>query len=614
MALFTVKPATVQKDVAATFTIDYAELATYSAVPAGYYKTTSNWHKVFVRMKHKYSNQKAMLEFTLPSTSADLLLTDAARAGDWELDHLMIRDFDKGEVLLRRADIPNVGDIDFIARSSATHGDIYVPAGGDVTIPSGGKRQYGDFVVEAGGVLRLADGGGITEIEVLETCLINGTIMANNGTHTGGTWNSTSVLGEALSHTVTQKAGGDGGEGEGVNSVVHVEDFEGTIGPWSNVGFAGTVAGTGSALRLDYNTGGQEPRGSSLGFATIPGVTYTVTGNITKVSGSGIAGTVIGAMDGNINTGAAFNSASFINSATYQATGAINFTFVATSTTSSITTQPSADFGVFDLEDIQVEGLTPGGQGGISSAGVREPATGANAAVVGTNGVSVGAGQAYWRWQGATNLATTPDTQTSVVIGAYTYFRDAYNTTSGPFDWYDIYRIENNVVSGNGGGGGRSFQFGALDGDDASETLAGQGAGQDDAAADEYGEDGADSLTASEAGNGGFRGAHGQGLYLKARKIQGTGTIEASGQKGGDGGDGAEYDSGGILYGNGAGGGGAGGDGGYVWLRHMIGTPALTVNVAGGAMGSRGLGGFGSAEAGHGVVGSNGTVDIDTFL
>lgn len=604
MALFTVKPATVQKDVAATFTIDYAELATYSAVPAGYYQNTSNWKNVFVRMKHKYSNQKAMLQFDLPGTSADLLLTDAARAGDWELDHLMIRDFDKGEVLLKRADIPSVGDIDFIARSAATHGDVYVAAGQDVTIPAGGKRQYGDFVVEAGGILRLADGGGITEIEVLETCLVNGTVYANNGKHTGGTWNSVSVLGENLSHTVTQKSGGAGGEGEAGGYTAAQEIVVGPIDSNNWVALFGINAASppGGTGQLHFGFAPSRETAQVMNGLKI-GSTYTVNATLYNKhpADAGVQMRVDGINQQTMSNG--INSFNFVATATSHTLGF----YVFDSTIGNAEQQVDTISWVGDK-------LNDGGAGGNSGVVVREPASGANAAVVGSNGVSVGAGQAYWRWQGATNLATTPDTQTSVVIGQYTYFRDAFNTTSGPFDWYDIYRIDNNTsASGNGGGGGRSGQFGAVDGGDASDSLAGQGAGQDDAAADEYSEDGADSLTASEAGNGGFRGAHGQALYLKARKIQGTGTIEASGQKGGDGGDGAEYDSGGILYGNGAGGGAAGGDGGNVWLRYVTGTPALTINVAGGAQGSRGLGGFGSTEAEHGTVGSSGTLDTATF-
>lgn len=384
------------KGIAATYQIDYNALAAFPEVPAGYYKTVSNWKEVYVRMKHKYSNQNNIVLFKTPSDTAELFCSESARGGEWELESILIRDHDLGEVSLNNTQIPLISNYNFFVQSAATHGDIWVGPGETVVLPTSGKKQYGDFAVEAGGTLELAPGGGITEIEVLENCIINGTIKANKGEHIGGTWNSTSVLSEPLSFSVTQKNGGTGGEGE---------------------------------------------------------------------------------------------------------------------------------------ED---DSLNPGGLGGAH-------------------------------------------------------------------------------FNGNGGGGGRSAQFVALVGGNASTGLAGLGAGQDDLAASTYGEDGAPSLFSSEAGSGGFRGAHGQGLYIKARKILGTGTIEASGQKGGDGGDGAEFMFGPSLYGNAGGGGGAGGDGGKVWLRYQLDSPTLTVNVLAGDKGNRGLGGFGETEAEHGVAGTVGSVDITTW-
>ena len=170
------------------------------------------------------------------------------------------------------------------------------------------------------------------------------------------------------------------------------------------------------------------------------------------------------------------------------------------------------------------------------------------------------------------------------------------------------------ALLGNGGGGGRSGRFGALDGSAATQYQAGLGAGQDDAVAEAYGEDGANSATESEAGSGGFRGSHGQALYLKAERIDGAGVLNFSGSKGGNGGDGAEYLSGGILYANGAGGGGAGGSGGAVWLRYKKGTPALTINVAAGERGSAGANMPDAGQATHGDMGSAGFVSIEQIL
>ena len=106
---------------------------------------------------------------------------------------------------------------------------------------------------------------------------------------------------------------------------------------------------------------------------------------------------------------------------------------------------------------------------------------------------------------------------------------------------------------------------------------------------------------------------HGQAFYLKAKRIDGIGTIDAAGQKGGDGGHGAEYLSEGLLYANGAGGGAAGGCGGSVWLRYEQGTPAITVSVAAGERGTAGTNADGAGLAEHGQAGLVGTVDSVTI-
>jgi hypothetical protein len=391
MALLT-RPANVLKNTAANFVVDLAELAALPGVPAGYYKDTDNWKELFIKVTHTGSSQKSVIRFVLPATTASLLVSDTARAGTWQIESIMIRDFDRGEVTLRRADIPSVGSYDFYVMSPATHGDLLVGNGQTVTIPANATRQYGDIVIDAGGILEVENGGGILTLEALGNCVINGTIKATNGKHTGGVWNKTSPLGESLSHTVTQKAGGNGGAGE--------------------------------------------------------------------------------------------------------------------------------DFG------------GPGGTGGLAAFG-------------------------------------------------------------------------------NGGGGGRSAKFIAQNGNDAIDVSAGAGIAQ--AAADEYGENGLSSTAPANTAGGGFRGSHGQSVYIKAARIQGSGTINASGQKGGNGGNGGEYLSEGELYANGPGGGAAGGDAGNVWLRAKKGTPALTVNVLGGERGTRGVASSGASEAQHGTAGSNGSYSFSLF-
>ena len=199
MALL-LRPANVQKNVAASFTLDLDELAGLSAVPAGYYKNTDNWKEVYVKVKHSTSGQKKDIVFKMPSVVAPLLVSDTARAGVWELQSVMIRDFDRGEVLVDASQIPGAADFNFHVISAATHGDLIVANGQTVTIPANADRQYGDLIVEAGGTLQMGDGGGIAVLDVLGNCIINGLIKGSQGKHTGGTFTKVSPLGETLTH------------------------------------------------------------------------------------------------------------------------------------------------------------------------------------------------------------------------------------------------------------------------------------------------------------------------------------------------------------------------------------------------------------------------------
>jgi len=141
-------------------------------------------------------------------------------------------------------------------------------------------------------------------------------------------------------------------------------------------------------------------------------------------------------------------------------------------------------------------------------------------------------------------------------------------------------------------------------------------------------------------GGGGAAGGSGQGLFLKvAGRLSGTGTIDASGtpgENGGNGGSAAAYYSAG-----GAGGGGAGGGGGTVVIRVHgdISTAQLTtlpvqVNTGAGAGGTGGAGGggytfysrdrvfqilyftdsfYGSGGGGNGDSGSPGLTDVQSY-
>jgi len=499
MALF-LRPANVQKNIAATFTLDLAELAALPVVPAGYYKDISNWKEIFVKVKNVNSDQNVIIHYKLPSNQAPLLVSDTARAGVWEIYSILIRDYDRGEVVVHKQDIPDQSDYNFYVVSAATHGDLIVTNGMEVVLPANGTRQYGDVIIDAGGVVRLADGGGILELDVLGNCIINGTILANNGKHTGGTWSKTSVLGENLVHTVIQKAGGNGGDGEGISAISSLSKSV-----WSHneitYNFLKNTAGIYGISEEEFN---------SIAIGTNINITSLYVG---------------GTSHGQIIS----KSETYDN---LEETYFYSFEISVEPVDQTLFNQQS-NFGGGLTFEFEIAALSPGGTGGLAAFG-------------------------------------------------------------------------------NGGGGGRSAKFIAQAGGDAIDIYAGQGVAQA-VVADEYGENGVHSTAPVNTAGGGFRGAHGQALYIKAARIQGTGTINASGQKGGDGGNGGEYLADGELWANGAGGGAAGGDGGKIWLRAKKGTPVLSINVQGGERGARGVASPGSTEAGHGQNGSPGVYDFQLF-
>ena len=169
-------------------------------------------------------------------------------------------------------------------------------------------------------------------------------------------------------------------------------------------------------------------------------------------------------------------------------------------------------------------------------------------------------------------------------------------------------------MAGNGAGGG----------DDASTNAAGPNSTGNCAegamaAATSYGEDGADGPDCVVAddevagfGGGGFRGMHGQNLYLQADgAILGSGSINLSGQPGGAGGDGGD----GYNGGNG-GGGGAGGNGGHLFIAARGGVSSgISIAAQAGAGGLGGSGGIRTSPTGsYGSDGSAGAYGLEGIV
>lgn len=97
-------------------------------------------------------------------------------------------------------------------------GALVVLNGQTVDIPEGSVKQYSNIQIDSGGVLRITGNTGAwTEIGCAGDCIVNGQIIARAGypgqaTHSGGTFTKTSAFGlGSLSYSITQRAGGNGG-------------------------------------------------------------------------------------------------------------------------------------------------------------------------------------------------------------------------------------------------------------------------------------------------------------------------------------------------------------------------------------------------------------------
>lgn len=268
-----------------------------------------------------------------------------------------------------------------------------------------------------------------------------------------------------------------------------------------------------------------------------------------------------------------------------------------------------------------------GGAGGagesrtVAPSSSREPASGTNYTANSTYWQAGSGNNSYVYWNGVNLGRVGGGSSKSGVIGQWTYYRGPDVLVDAVYIRCRVYRAFSNPGSnepggisgipsfGNGGGGGRAFMNSALNGGSATLNIAGIGAGQSNGAST-FSEDGLSSSSASNAGGGGFRGLHGQGLYIKSKSLSGNGVINASGSIGGNGGNGGLYSG----YGNGAGGGGAGGSGGKIWIRAKANTSNLIINIGSGAGGTKGSRpNAGAGDASDGQSGTNGEQDVTTY-
>lgn len=102
MALLINKPKRVVINTTATLTLNRAELVGYFAENA-YFSSTSNWDKVYFYYKDASGKQNISVVFPSGSNQATFSPSSKVRQSRWTLDKIVVRDFDRGFVALKRS-------------------------------------------------------------------------------------------------------------------------------------------------------------------------------------------------------------------------------------------------------------------------------------------------------------------------------------------------------------------------------------------------------------------------------------------------------------------------------------------------------------------------------
>ena len=110
------KPATINKNVAASLTLDKSLLKVHAAITDSYYQDDTNWSKVIFNYKNSFGQHETVIfDATQPTPTKDFLVSDKARS-DFQLQSISIIDMDGGKFKMRRsaiATIVAIADISF---------------------------------------------------------------------------------------------------------------------------------------------------------------------------------------------------------------------------------------------------------------------------------------------------------------------------------------------------------------------------------------------------------------------------------------------------------------------------------------------------------------------
>jgi len=106
MAFLTI-PGTVEREVAATITLDKTDLFALSPISGdAYFSDPANCSKVLIEWNSNPGNQKEIgfFDLSLASPSHPFLVSDVARSS-FLVERLILVDFDSGELVLSRSQL-----------------------------------------------------------------------------------------------------------------------------------------------------------------------------------------------------------------------------------------------------------------------------------------------------------------------------------------------------------------------------------------------------------------------------------------------------------------------------------------------------------------------------
>jgi hypothetical protein len=143
MAIIT-KPSTIEKNSAASISLNKSDLALIPSVVAdSYFSDQDNWKNVIVYYRSSIGNQKEILKFdaTLVSPSTSFLISDKAR-DIFEVQKIIIQDFDGGSIVIPRSELTTAEfDIDTSGGSTPAGAIIWQSRPDYTPEPDGGATS-----------------------------------------------------------------------------------------------------------------------------------------------------------------------------------------------------------------------------------------------------------------------------------------------------------------------------------------------------------------------------------------------------------------------------------------------------------------------------------------